>query len=185
MSDETIGAAIREAASTVSAPQSLRERLADPGPRRTRLPRLALGAGLAAVVIAFAFVLTGGGPTVQDVAAAALHAPTAPARGTAGEWSAVGQRLDSVSGRSSRTVIFRRGGMGVHYAIVGGSPIDEPKGRTVWSGGHPYIVLRKGDTTIVTWRAEGHTCVLASKEASAPEMLAFIRSYYRDRSAES
>jgi hypothetical protein len=122
---------------------------------------------------------------VQDVAAAALHAPTAPAAGSAGNWSAVGQRLDTVAGRRARTVIWRHDGTGVHYAIVGGDPIDQPKGRTVWSGGHPYIVLRNGDTTIVTWRAEGHTCVLASKEASAPEMLAFIHSYYREHSAES
>jgi hypothetical protein len=124
------------------------------------------------------FVLTGGGPTVQDVAAAALHAPTAPAQGTAGEWAAVGKRSDSVGGRRAETVVFRRGGRGLHYAIVAGKPIPEPDGRTVMIYGHPYVVLRDGDTSIVTWRADGHTCVVASKQVGAAQILRFIRAYY-------
>jgi hypothetical protein len=178
VTDEQIGAAIRSAAATVAAPPALRARLAAPARRRRRVPRLALGVATAAVAVVLALVVTNGGPTVQDVAAAALRAPTAPAAGTAGEWSAVGRRTDSIDGRQARTIVFRRGGRGVHYAILGGAPIAKPEGRTVRLGGHPYTVLNDGRTAIVTWRAGGHTCVLASRQAGTDELLRFLHAYY-------
>lgn len=177
--DERIGAAIQEAAVTVSAPPALRRRLEAPvARRRWHAPRLALGAAAAALALVLALVVTSGGPTVQDVAAAALHPPTAPASGSAGRWSAVGSRTDTIDGRTTRTVIYRRDGRGAHYAIVDGKPIDEPDGRTVRLNGHPYTVLRDGDTAIVTWRADGHTCVLASKQVGPDALLGFIRAFY-------
>jgi hypothetical protein len=180
MSDEQIAAAILRTAATVSAPQALRERLAAPAPprRAPRAPRLALGGALAAVAAALVLLVSGGSPTVQDVAAAALHAPTAPAVGTAAEWSAVGQRTDRVDGRRSVTVVYRRAGQGVHYAIVDGAPLAMPAGRVIRLGGHPYTVLRHGGATIITWRADGHTCVLASRQAGESDLVGFLRSYY-------
>jgi hypothetical protein len=181
MSDEQIGAAILRASETVAAPAALRERLAAPAPRRRRVPRaprLALGGALTAALVAFALLVTGTPPTVQQVAAAALGGPTAPAAGTAAEWSAVGRRSDQVAGRRAVTVIYRRGGAGIHYAILSGKPIAAPAGRTVSVGGRPYTLLRDGPTSIVTWRASGHTCVLASQQAGPDDLIGFLRAFY-------
>ena len=64
---------------------------------------------------------------------------------------------------------------GVHYTVLYGAPIDVPEGRTVNLAGEPYTVLRDGRTAIVTWRRDGHTCVLASRMVGTDELLAFLR----------
>jgi hypothetical protein len=184
VTDEQVGAAIAAAAGTVRAPDELRERLARaPRPRRRRrlVPQLAAGGALAAVLAAVLLLFAGGGPTVQEVANAALQAPTRPSsadRADWGErrgWRAVGDRVDEVGGRRSVTSIYRRGGRGVHYAVIDGEPIDVPDGRTVELDGRRYTVLRHDGTAIVTWRYNGHTCVLASKAVDGAALLRFLR----------
>lgn len=87
---DRIGAAIRAAADRVSAPDELRERLAEdrhrgpsPARRRSRPAVLvAVGSALAAVVVALAIVLAPGSsatPSVADAAAVALSPSTASA----------------------------------------------------------------------------------------------------------
>jgi hypothetical protein len=180
VSDEQIGAAIRRASETVSAPHALRARLAQPQPRRPLfVPRLAFGGALAAVVVALVLVLTGGGPTVTDVASAALRAPNADASSALykGGWEPVGARSDSVGGRKARTVVYRKAGKGVHYTILGGEPIDSPKGRKVVVDGRSYTLLRDGKTVIATWQRWGHTCVLASQMTDWRGLVDFLRAY--------
>ena len=97
-SDEQVGTAIAAAARTVHAPQELRERLARaPRRRRALVPRVAFGGALAAVLAALVLLVTGGGPTVQEVAAASLKSPTRPASADApaGDSSTVGCRRAS------------------------------------------------------------------------------------------
>jgi hypothetical protein len=180
VSDEQIGAAIRRASETVSAPHALRERLAQPRPRRPLLvPRVAFGGALAALVVALVLVLAGGGPTVTQVASAALRPPTADAATEPykGGWEPVGERSDEVGGRKARTVVYRKDGKGVHYTIVGGKPIDRPSGRTVVVDGQSYTLLRDGKTVIATWQRWGHTCVLASRVTDWNGLVDFLRAY--------
>jgi hypothetical protein len=66
----------------------------------------------------------------------------------------------------------------VHYAIVDGAPLPMPAGRVIRLGDHRYTVLRHDGATIITWRADGHTCVLASRQASESDLVGFLRSYY-------
>lgn len=188
MTEEQVGAAIAAAARTVHAPAELRERLAAP-PRRRRplVGRLALTGAAAAVLAAFVLLVTGGGPTVEEVAQASLKAPTRPASaglaewGTERGWTPVGERVDRVQGRRAVTAIYRRGGRGVHYAVLDGSPVDVPDGRRVDLRGREYTVLRDGATAIVTWRRDGRTCVLASKMVGADDLVALLRGDYAGR----
>jgi hypothetical protein len=170
---DAIGAAVRAAARSVEAPPSLRASLARPPRRRWRRGAAAIAAALAAGVVLVA--VTAGGPSVEDVAAAALHAPTSPAAGARsyGDWRPVGARTDTVDGRRARTVIYRRGTTGVHYAIVDGDPLDLPDARRVTVHGTVYALATDGDTRLVAWHARGKTCVLASKMEDLDGLLQF------------
>jgi hypothetical protein len=185
---ERIGAAIRASAESVRAPQSLRASLARrPAVSRGRVRRRLGVAAAAAAALAMVFVLQSGGvPSVPEVAAAGLHAPTraAPAPDPRDPrsidarvgnvsfpsyedpwgWKAVGARTDRVDGRRAVTVIYRSGRRGVHYTIVEGKPLPVPAGtRQVRDGGRRFAVLRTGKAAVVAWEQGGHTCVLASE----------------------
>jgi hypothetical protein len=170
-----IGDAIREASETVRAPHGLRERIAPP-PRRRRRP--AIAAALAGMAAVMAVLLIGGGtPTVPEVAAAALDVPErAPTRAererfTRWGWEAVGARTDEVAGRRAHTVIYRSGGRGVHYTIVEGSALRPPEGGRRRGG---YAISRAEGATVVSWRrADGHTCVVASRAVGVEGLLEF------------
>jgi hypothetical protein len=177
MNDDTddIGAAIRATATSVEAPSTLRERLAAPQPRLTPLRRVAGLAAVAAVIAAVVLVIGAGGPTVQQVAAAALHAPT-EAAGDArayGDWLPIGARTDSVEGKRAHTVIYRRGATGVHYAIVDGEELELPGARRVKVGGTTYALATDGDVRLVAWHRDGKTCVLASRMEDLDGLLRF------------
>ena len=193
---EAIGTAIATAARTVRAPDELRVRLVAPaagsragGRRRLRHPAVRVAGALAlAGALAVAIVLTtGGSPSLREVASAALHAPQGPAQAGVRVgairfpdfrenfgWAWAGQRVDEVDGRRSVTVIYRRDGRGVHYAIVDGDPIALPDGaRRIERDGRSYAVLRDGDVRIVAWEQDGHTCVLASRAVGVKQLLRF------------
>jgi hypothetical protein len=192
---DAVGEAIARAARTVRAPDELRARLAAPAPpRRARRRPLthpavrAAGALALAVTIGVAVVLTtGGAPTLNEVAAAALHPPQGPAKAGVHVgavafpdleqefgWRWAGQREDEVDGRRAVTVVYRRGARGVHYAIVDGKPLEPPDGaRRVRRDGREYAVLREDGVTIVAWEQSGQTCVLASRTMGARGLLRF------------
>jgi hypothetical protein len=83
-------------------------------------------------------------------------------------WRASGAREDKLDGRRAVTVFYDNPQHArVGYTIVAGEPLDEPSGPGLRQGSEHYVVLSRGDRTIVTWRRGGHTCVL-SGPASVP-----------------
>ena len=116
------------AAAAEPAPLDLRLRIeelrAAPPPvrfwARRRRPAIAAAFALAAMLMAFAVLLAGRGPVVDDVLAVALRPATAPAAtGEAFEgirfpyydkWHATGARTDVIDGRRVRTVFYERDG---------------------------------------------------------------------------
>ena len=156
--------AVTAAAEATGAPLALKTRVEGLGaargrrtgekrsPVRTRLGGLRWpAAGLAAGAVAVALgvvVLVGGGPGIEDVAAAALRPPTAAiAPAPAGSkvldervadvrfpnyagkfgWKAVGKRTDEIEGRATRTVYYEKGGRRIAYTIVSGARAREPR----------------------------------------------------------
>lgn len=191
MSDR-IGEAIREAAQSVQAPPSLRESLARPR-RRVRWV-FALGGGAIAAAVIVVVLSLGGGPSVQDVAQAALNRPTQPAPAPEGHyvdaeiagihfpdyetdfgWKAIGARRDTVDGRDALTVIYVKNGTGVHYTVVDGDTLPKPDGaRVVDVQGTDVALKRDGDVLIASWERDGHTCILATKAADEQQLLDLV-----------
>jgi hypothetical protein len=189
-STDPIGAMIAATAATIAAPAALRagvQREQDGVRRRRRRGRL-FGGGLvglaAATTVALLLVLPGAEPSVADATRLALAAPTAPAPGAGRQpgtlnasvsgiafptwpgWRVVGQRAADVAGRPARSVVYEdAAGHRVGYAIVSGKALDLPDGQHHRVGGTELVSYRDGATTVVTWRVEGHTCVLATQDA--------------------
>jgi hypothetical protein len=175
------------------------ERLRKPARgRASRLMLLPLAGAAAAVAIVIAVLATGGGdPSLGDATRAALREPTQgpPAKDPrdarfvrasiggvqfpnytwyAKRWSTVGSHRDELSGRDALTLTYRAGNRRLGYTIVDGKPLDVPSGaRRVTAKGMRLAVLRRGGTLVITWREGGHTCVLASRNMSVDEMVAF------------
>jgi len=200
--------AVTAAAEATGAPLALRTRVEGLGaargrrtgekrsPVRTRLgglrwPAAGLAAGAVAVALG-AVVLIGGGPGIEDVAAAALRPPTAAiAPAPAGSkvlgerfadirypnflgkfgWKAVGKRTDEIEGRATRTVFYEKGGRRIAYTIVSGAALENPDAasRATVEGTVLRSLQAKG-LQVVTWRRRGHTCVLASKDVPLKEL---------------
>jgi hypothetical protein len=176
------------------------------GPRlRWRLPSMRplvlAGGGLAATAVAvLALVLSTGGtasPTVAQAAPIALRAATAGAPATvrggheltvATEgiayptwswlgWRATGQRTDTIGGHTARTVFYAdAGGARVGYTIVSGHALPVSGGRDVAARGRHVRLLEVGGAYVVTWRRNGHTCIVAGR-GIAPARLAALASY--------
>jgi anti-sigma factor RsiW len=198
--------AIATAAESTGAPLALRTRveaLSAPGRRhgerrpsaRTRLggirwPGAGLVAGALAAVLA-ALVVAGGGPGIEDVAAAAVKPPTAAiAPVPAGSkvlrerqddvvfpnfakkfgWEATGTRTDKIDGHPTRTVFYEKDEREIAYTVVGGDALDEPNADESVVEGTVIRELEAGGRTIVTWRRNGQTCVLSSTDVSRGEL---------------
>ncbi|WCB94082.1 hypothetical protein DSM104299_02810 [Baekduia alba] len=166
--------------------------------RRPRivLPALA-GTALAAVLVGvLAFAGGAAGPSVDEAAALALARPTAAAPAATGSvaldervggitfpnyayqwpaWKAAGMRHDRLGGRDATTITYRGPKGDVGYTIVDGRPLPEPDGaRTVNRAGLKLSIYRKDGATVVTWRRDGHTCVLAGKgKGVEPQLVKF------------
>jgi anti-sigma factor RsiW len=159
----------------------------------------ALAGVLAALALALALVLvlpsgTPGGPSLSQAAAIAGRGPTQPAPApdpsapsaqlgrniqdvyfpnwsTRLHWRAVGQRTDRVGGRIAVTVYYQRRGERVAYTIVGVPALVEPSARVSYRNGVQLRTLTLGGRLVVTWRRDGHTCVLSGGQgASAAEL---------------
>ncbi len=159
-------------------------------PRHRGRVRPGLAAGLAGAVAAAALAAilllpsgTPGGPSVSAAAALAGRPAIEPAPGVrAGDpalldreaaeipfpnfappfgWRATGARTDRVGGRRAVTVFYARGDRRVAYTIVAGRPLERPGGaRSTSRAGTEFRSLRIGGRPVVTWRRQGHTCVL-------------------------
>jgi anti-sigma factor RsiW len=182
---------LRAAVTAMAAQAESRRRRA---PRRRFLARprsLAFGASAGALAAAAAVLLTAGasGPSVAEAAQVALAPPRSPAPAVkadektldagidgvaypywadANGWRAVGSRTDAVDGRAVRTVVYQdAGGRRIGYAIAAGSPLSGADGTRMGA----FTLVRAGGATIVTWRRDGHTCILAAKGVDARVLL--------------
>jgi len=54
---------------------------------------------------------------------------------------------------------------------VTGPPIPVHGGVTLTRDGIPFTFMRKGSVRLVTWLRSGHTCVIAGREISNPQLL--------------
>jgi hypothetical protein len=168
--------------------------------RRVRPVVLAAGGAFAALAVALAVVLapgSPGAPSVADAAGVALSAPTRPAPAVdrsdprfvraslAGvgfpnyaydsPWWTVGARIDTVAHRPTQTVVYGLGAVRVGYTIVDGQPLRAPPGaRAADADGTPVWVASLDGALVVSWERAGHTCVLASRTATLPQMLRFV-----------
>lgn len=191
---QEIGAAIRDRTADVRAPDELRARVAAQRAGRTRSNRRSAAATVAVVLAAIVFVMDGAGPTVSQVAVAALNPPTGPAPDIdrddrrflevevgglrfpsyerPWDWKAVGTRTDEVEGRHAVTVIYRQGDRGVHYTIVDGDPLERPAGARLRKfDGTQFAVTRRGGADVISWELDGRTCVLASQTVDAAGLM--------------
>jgi len=150
------------------------------------------GAAAVAAVIVAAVVLTGGpgGPSVADAARLGTQSPTAPApppAGTAGTrlgisvqgvafpdfaqfagWHATGLLYGKIDGRDAIAVFYRKDGKRIAYVIVAGSELAEPSGaQSTTRRGVGYRTLQVNGRPAVTWRRDGHTCVLIGQAPPA------------------
>ena len=202
---ERIGAAIRATADRVEAPPDLRERIAAGRPRRAPVRPWGLASVGAVVAIAVLAVVIAwpsasrAEPSVADAARVALGASTLPPPAVDQDdrhfvvasvggvrfpnyaydssWRAVGARRDALRGRSSATVAYAVGAVRVGYTIVDGRPLESPGGAGhAVAGVTPVRVARDDGTLTVWWERGGHTCVLASRTATLPQLLSFVSS---------
>jgi hypothetical protein len=88
-------------------------------------------------------------------------------------WRATGVRHDTLSGRHVTTVFYSVGGTRVGYSIVSGAALSMPHGSTVRGPtGVRYVFVSSGGAQIVTWRRDGHTCVIAGRSIARSTLLA-------------
>lgn len=151
-----------------------------------------------AVAVAALVVLLGGGgssaPTVPQTARLALAAATSPAPpedpahrgllrlrvgglafpyyGHSAGWKATGARTDTIADRRIVTVFYTSRGHRVGYAIVSGAPLGIGGGTVVTHGGVTYWLQHAHGAKLITWRQDGHTCVIAGHRVSPRTLLA-------------
>jgi hypothetical protein len=156
----------------------------------------ALAGALAAVALGVALILPGGtpgAPSVSDAAALAIKGANQPApvpspgepSGTIGDgiqavyfpdWKghfhavAVGQRTDGLGGRPAVTVYYRWKGKMVAYTIVGLPALSQPNASLTHKNGVALRTLKIDGRTVVTWRRDGHTCVISGPGLSASDL---------------
>ena len=164
------------AAAALPVPLDLRLRVeelrAARAPRRAwarRRPAIAAAFALAATLMAFAVLLAGRGPAVDDVLAVALRPATTPAAtGEAFEgirfphyeqWRTTGARTDVIDGRRVRTVFYERDGRTIAYAIVAGPALDDV--------GELRVVRGEDDLVAVMWTQHGRTCMIVGSGVDA------------------
>ncbi len=88
-------------------------------------------------------------------------------------WRATGVRRDTLSGRHVTTVFYSVGGTRIGYSIVSGAPLSAPSGSTVRGPtGVRYVFVSSGGAQIITWRRDGHTCVIAGRSVARSTLLA-------------
>ncbi len=156
---------------------------------------LASAAGFIAVLILALGSSTPAAPTVLQASTLGLrpatigapeenpHAPGQLAISTEGiaypywdrrfGWQTAGVRSDQLGGHMVTTVFYANAsGQRIGYSIVNGHPLAIPAGErpAVWHGVR-FDVLHPDGATVVTWRRDGHTCILVGSKVSAKTLL--------------
>lgn len=161
------------------------------------------GATLAAGLVLVLGLVLGGeapvGPTVAEATTIALGPATSPAppgdprhpgrlaaavevvrfpAWRAIGWRAAGQRQVRLHGRPARTVFYVEAhGRRVGYLIVSGDPLPVPVRIGRWQrAGVRFGVFQRAGATVVTWRSDAHTCVLAGRGVGASELIEMVVS---------
>jgi hypothetical protein len=176
------------------APARLRAGAAARRPRaRARRPRLiyggALAGAVAAVVAALVLLLPGGtpgSPSVSQAAALAFRGPTMAAPLTHDGklnrdveevyfpnwsrlgWMAVGQRVDRLTNHLAVTVYYEWKHHQIAYTILGAPALPRPGSTRLWLHGVELQSFSSRGRLIVTWRRDGHTCILSGIGVSGP-----------------
>ena len=173
------------------------------GERRVRVRRRsfqlgAVGALIVAAAIVIVLTLPTQRPSVTDAARLAtqpLGAASPPAVSSNGTqlavnvqgvafpnlepsygWRALGTSSASLDGRSSTIVFYGKGQRRIGYVIVSGSGLPQPSGvQTYTVAGVQYRTFKLNGALAVTWRRQGHTCVLAG--AASPTELLTLASW--------
>ncbi len=167
-----------------------------PSRARSRRRRLGVAFSAAAVLVAvgvvFVVLSVTGGPVAPSVAAAAqlaLQAPSGPPPGTVPGtgmlaanvegvsfpdypasygWRPVGVRRGQVGGRSATVVYYEKSGRRLGYAIVAGPGLPLPaQAVSTTRAGVRFQTLSLHGQQVVTWRNQGHTCVLVGPVTAA------------------
>ena len=178
-----------------------RGRLPVPRRRLGIATAVALAAGVVLGVVLSLPSGSPGAPSVVEAAALTARAPTAPAPardprqpallqarsdgvafpdwGATLAWPSSGVRTDTLSGRTATTVFYRRGGRRVGYTIVSGRALARPAGaRRSRYDGVEFRDFRLGARTVVTWRRQGHTCVLSG--VGVPRRVLLLLAAWKD-----
>lgn len=158
-----------------------------------RRPLGALAAGLSAAMVAAgatAVLILGGGaavgPSVAQAANLAARGPASPAPGVSPRnpmalsqrvgrvyfpnwsrtlgWSATGQRVDRIGAHRALTVYYTSPRQELAYTIVTVPALRQPRAQVVVARGLRLRALSLAGLHIVTWRRDGRTCVLSSRE---------------------
>ncbi len=89
-------------------------------------------------------------------------------------WRTSGSRIDTLGGQDVETVYYTAEGYErVGYAIVGGTALRIAGARRVaMRAGVSYWTIPNSGASVVTWRRDGHTCVLASRHAPVSALIA-------------
>ncbi|HEX3874417.1 MAG TPA: hypothetical protein VHW26_09755 [Solirubrobacteraceae bacterium] len=182
----------------------LRSRLAhaEPVVRRPRPNRGLLAAAAGVIALAIVALLPGASrPTVARAAQLASLGPTggAPTPDAAHPGSlsdavggirypywqdafgftASGTRTDRLDGRTVMTVYYTSAAnQRTGYTIVSGAALPQPAGATVLRrDGTDFLSQRDGSRTVLTWRRDGHTCILSTTSGVSVGRLLALASW--------
>jgi plasmid stabilization system protein ParE len=194
----SLRASVEELADGATRGRSRRDRAADRRRVAVWRPRVSIAlVAFAAVVVAIVSIALHGesAPTVNGTARLALAAAVDPAPATdpadrdllslrvnripfpsylrSTGWRASGARRDTLDGRHVTTVFYTSGGGRVGYSIVSGTALAVPRGSTVRGPtGVQYVLTSSDGAQLITWRRDGHTCVIASRSVGRGALLA-------------
>jgi hypothetical protein len=112
---------------------------------------------------------TTGDPTTVTTAIDGVSFPDWQARG----WQTTGARRDTLGGQDVDTVFYSSASYpSVGYSIAAGDPLSVGSvQQAVLIHGVRFEVIDADGATIVTWLRDGHTCVLAARDADADVLL--------------
>ncbi len=164
-----------------------------PRARRKWLGLAALAGAAAAGAAAVVLALSADTLSVRGVVAAALRPPVATASldpiqpgllkdqvervrfpnfAAKFGWRPAGVRADRLDGTDTRTVFYDKDGRRIAYTIVGGDALEAPQdARRAIVDAIELRTLRTQNRTVVTWRRQGHTCVLSGTDVDARTLL--------------
>jgi hypothetical protein len=106
--------------------------------------------------------------TLLTAAVGKLHFPNWQSDGG---WRSIGERTDTVGGRTVKTVFYRHGDTRLAYSIVA-SPVVSGSP----AASNSYTVVRNGSRVTVIWTDRGHTCTLTGAGSNAESLWSLAKT---------